>query len=390
MLQRGRPAPAIGPDARTTRTADARARVRALLAHLSAADRRALGLWAGAHLALAVTAWISTWIAGQRGIYNNLIGTYGQWDGAWYQNIAAHGYFSGKSWGVAERVFLPGDPAVLAAVHLAVRNWTVAELLMSTIAGAVAVVSLRRLAGERAVLYLLAAPAAMYLMTGYSEPLFLAFALPAWIAARNRNWALAGTLAAYAGLIRANGLFLDAGLLVAALTTADAGRRLRATCWVCLSLLGPGVYEIYLRIGTGSWGAWMTANRSAWGLKACWPWTAWRGTWRLAFGSVLPPDRAAMFQVEIACMLAGVLLAALLAWRRQWPEATYVALMFLALGTTSYYQSIPRALLIAWPLYEMVAVAAERRPWIGQVYLWASVPLAVVVAVFFFTGKWGV
>jgi hypothetical protein len=177
------------------------------LSRLTGADRRILGLWAGAHLGLAVLAWMASWINGQRGIYNALLGTYGQWDYAWYQNIAAHGYFSGQSFGSAERVFLPGDPAALVAVHLFVRDWVIAGLLVSLVAGGVALVCIGRLGGERAALYMLTAPAAMYLIVGYSESLFLALALPAWMAAKRRNWPLAALLAALAGLVRVNGLF---------------------------------------------------------------------------------------------------------------------------------------------------------------------------------------
>ena len=56
----------------------------------------------------------------------------------------------------------------LAAVHLILRNWVLSELVISGVAGYFAVVSLSRLArGRRAVLYLLTAPAAIFLMVGY-------------------------------------------------------------------------------------------------------------------------------------------------------------------------------------------------------------------------------
>lgn len=331
---------------------------------------------------------MSSWIAGQGGGYRGLLGIYGQWDYVWYQNVGAHGYFSGRSFGSADQAFLPGFPLALAAVHLVARNWVLSGLLVSLVAGGVALVCIGRLGGERAALYLLTAPAAMYLIVGYSESLFLALALPAWMAARRRDWPLAGVLAALAGLGRVNGLFLIAALLVAAVTS-ERGRRLRATAWASLGLVGPAAYVSYLWAGTGSPTAWFTASDAGWGLHHVWPWSAWKTTWNLAFGSVLPPDRAAMFQIEIACVLVAWILTLVLLYRRDWAEAVYCGLAAAVLSCTTYYQAVPRAVLIMWPLYVLVARAAEKRPWVGQVYLWLCAPLAVVVAVYFFIGKWG-
>ncbi len=61
-------------------------------------------------------------------------------------------------------------------------------------------VSLARLArGRRAVLYLLTAPAAIFLMLGYAECLFLALAIPAWHAAARGRWWRAALLAGLSG-----------------------------------------------------------------------------------------------------------------------------------------------------------------------------------------------
>lgn len=55
-------------------------------------------------------------------------------------------------------------------MHLILRNWVLCELLISGVAGCFAVVSLSRLAGgRRAVLYLLTAPTAVFLLVGYAD-----------------------------------------------------------------------------------------------------------------------------------------------------------------------------------------------------------------------------
>lgn len=360
-----------------------------LVRRLTAADRHNLGLWLGAHLGLAVICWMCAWLDGKRSIYTGLLGDYDQWDAQWYTTIAGHGYFGGNSNGPDGYAFLPGQPILMALVHLAVRNWDAAGLVLSLIAGAVVVVCTGRLGGERAALYLLTAPAAMYLMVAYSEATFLAFALPAWMAARRRKWPLAALLAACAGLVRIDGMFLIAGLLVMA-AASERGGRIRAALWACVALAGPALYEVYLRAETGSWSAWTWANNDGWDLHYVGPWQSFRNSWDRAFGHGMAPDRAAMFQLEIACLAATLALTLVLAWRRAWPETVYCGLAVIALGTTTFYQSTPRALLIMWPLYVLTARAAEKRPWVGQVYLWVCAPLAVITAVMFFLGEWAV
>ena len=133
------------------------------------------------------------------------------WDAAHLQNIAQYGYFSPHS--TANNVaFFPGYPATLAAAHLILRNWVLAELVVSGIAGCFAVVSLSRLAGgRRAVLYLLTTPAAIFLLVGYAECLFLAFAIPAWHAAARGRWWRAALLAGLSGLVRRTRSLPDPG-----------------------------------------------------------------------------------------------------------------------------------------------------------------------------------
>lgn len=322
---------------------------------------------------------------GRPSFYDALLGNYAQWDVNWYVNIAGHGYFSGRGPGPDAYAFPPGEPVALAAVHLVVRNWTVAGLLISLVAGGVALICMTRLAGERAALYLLAAPATAYLMVGYSEALFLALTLPAWSAARRRDWPLAAVLAACAGLVRVTGVFLIAALLLEA-ATSKRGQRLRATAWACVALVGPAAYETYLWAGTGSWTAWFTASQGGWDLHFVGPWASLKETWDAAFGGGVQPEPAVMFQFEIAFMAVGLALTLVLLWRRAWPEALYCGLAVVSLGTTTYYQSVPRAVMLMWPLYALIARAARRRPWVGRLYLWVSIPTAVLIALFFFQG----
>jgi hypothetical protein len=354
---------------------------------LSPDDRAALGMWAAAHLALFTLAWAAAWV--YRGTRDQapLTGVFEHWDAGLLRNIAQYGYFSPHST-PNNVVFYPGYPMALAAMHLVVRNWVLSELVVSGVAGCFVVVSLARLAGgRRAVLYLLTAPAAIFLLVGYSECLFLAFAIPAWHAATRGRWWRAALLAGLSGLVRPDAVFLILALVVMALTGPRGQRRVNADK-ACCALAGPVAYEIYLMASTGTWNAWAQANQAGWDLHPVAPVQALKTTWWAAFGHPFSASYSFEFQLELAAMAAMLLAALAFAWWRRWPEAVYCALPVLALGTQTWYQAGPRTLLVLFPVWIALAGLDSRHPWFRYIYLSVSAPLAAVMGLLFLSYQW--
>ncbi|NYS19128.1 hypothetical protein HFP43_15315 [Streptomyces sp. SJ1-7] len=325
-----------------------------------------------------------------------------QWDANHYLHIARDGYFPAdtgpwvEGWDNRE-AFFPGFPLLLRAVHTIVPNWTAAGLLISLIAGAVAVLALSRLArsyvpedadGLRTTLFFLLSPCAVFLAAGYTEALFLALALPAWLAAQRHHWATAAALTALATTVRVSGLFLAAAVAVLFVLSARSGKGRRGAPWLALPALPPLAYSWYLHTRTGDWMAWKHAQERGWYRDFHTPWEAWTNTWNAAFDGVHATGYAAMFQAELVAMVVGLALVALLVRHRRLPEAVYVALSLWALGTSYWYTSIPRATLLWWPLWIGLAALSLRRPWFRTVYLSVAAPLGALVALAFLTGRW--
>ena len=354
---------------------------------LSPDDRAALGMWAAAHLTLFVLAWAAAWVYRAAPSHAPLTGVFEHWDAAHLQNIAQYGYFSPHS--TANNVaFFPGYPATLAAAHLILRNWVLAELVVSGIAGCFVVVSLSRLAGgRRAVLYLLTTPAAIFLLVGYAECLFLAFAIPAWHAAARGRWWRAALLAGLSGLVRPDGLFLIPALAVMALT-GPRGSRLANAAKACCALAGPAAYEIYLRVHTGTWEAWPRAFQAGWDLHLTPPVQALKTTWWAAFRHPFSASYSFEFQLELATMAVMILVTFAFLWRRRWPEAVYCGLAAVALGTSTWFTGCPRTLLVLFPIWIALARLDARHAWLRYAYLSVSAPLAVVLGLLFLTYQW--
>jgi hypothetical protein len=384
---------AVATDAAVTKARTRHLGVRACLRRLApwcrldSEDRAALGMWAAAHLALLVLAWAAAWVYRTTPAHAPLSGLWEHWDAVAYRSIAQHGYFSAQS-AKNSTVMFPGFPLVLAAVHLVLRNWVLSELAVSAVAGCFAVVSLSRLAGgRRAILYLLTMPAAVFLMVGYAECLFLALAVPAWHAAVRGRWARAVLLAALSGLVRPDGAFLVAALVMMALT-GPRGQRLVNAGRACCALVGPAEYAVYLRSNTGSWNAWATAEQAGWDLHFVAPLKAFKTTWWAAFGHPFSAAYGFEFQLELAAVAAMVLVTGLFLWGRRWPEAVYCGLAVLSIGSQTWYQTGQRTLLVLFPVYIALARLEVRHPWARYAYLSVCAPLAAVVGLLFLAYQW--
>jgi hypothetical protein len=346
-----------------------------------------LAIWFGSRVAVAVTAAFATaslaagWL---RGWYH--------WDVAWYIKVAQHGYDYAQvpgEGGIA--AFFPGLPLALRAVHAVVPSWIAAGLLVSFIASAIAATYLDRLAaldgaqrtGALAVLALFLSPYAVFLAAGYSEALFLAFALPAWLAARRRSWLAAGLLAAGASATRVTGLFLAAALIV---EYAVVERRFRAEALALLAPFVPvGLFVWHLHHVLGDWLAWPHTESDVWGRHFTWPWDALHNTIdvaRLPGGN----DYAVQYYADIVAIAIGVLLTLYLLWAHHYGEMTYVGLQVGALATSSYYLSVGRATLLWWPLWLLLGRVFARRPGLLVAYVAVSAPLMIALVVGF-TGK---
>ena len=361
---------------------------------------RALLTWLATRVSVVVVSVAALWTTTEStaGDVTGWVAGWDRWDTGLFVKVARFGYDGYPRHYPDQGIvaFFPGEPFALCVVHLVVRNWVASGLVISAVAGAVACVALARIgaldgsseAGSRAVLYLVLSPYAVFLAAAYSEALFLAFALPAWLAARRGRWVLAGALGAGAGLVRVTGLFLAAALVVQWLVDPGRRRQWRDLLPLTLPFAAIGGYVIYLHALTGDWLAWPHAQRDNWGRSFTAPWTALHTTWTGAGNPAQGAAYAWSFRAEIAAMAIGVVLCVVLLVRRRWAELTYVGLQVAALGTSEFYLSVARTTLLWWPLWLLLAEASVHRRWVHPAYLSVAPALMAVGVVTFVQGHW--
>ena len=146
---------------------------------------------------------------------------YARWDGAWYHLIATRGYFydgPGKQSAVA---FFPAYPTVMRGLGDLIGDTMVAGVVVTLVATAVAGVLLHRWASDRfdrrvaalLVVFLVCSPYAYYLLgVLYSDALFLATTVAAFLLLERRHPWLAAGAAALATADRPVGLIGGARL----------------------------------------------------------------------------------------------------------------------------------------------------------------------------------
>lgn len=362
------------------------------------ADREVIGWWLLTRLGLLSVAMAAPYLFGGADEVPSLLDRWRQWDVWHFERIATHGYFD-PGWSEPVEAFFPGLPLLLRAGSLLGVPTIAVGLVISLVAGGIAAVALARLAahefgpeaGRYAALAWMVAPPAVFLAAPYTESLFLACAIPAWLAARNDRWALALGLAAGACTVRISGVFLVVALGVLFLTTRSARSRPARLAWFALPAIPVAGYALYLWAHTGDWLRWYNAQSENWNRGLTWPHDAFANTWQAAFSGEQTLNFMWMFRAELVAMAVGVAVTVLLLYRRWWGSATWIGLQVAAFGSSSWFFSVPRASLLWFPLWVLLGalgVARTHRVWWWRAYLAIAVPLCVVWAAAFLVGRW--
>lgn len=291
-----------------------------------------------------------------------------RWDTGIFLGVAEHGY-TGEGADPHATAIFPLYPLMIRAVSLTGLPPLASGLLISAGASLVAFAYLYRLAEEemgdgaglRAVLYLAFFPTAVFLVAAYSEPLFLAGAIPAFYYARRGRWVLVALPAAVAMGARVAGVFLLLGLTAEFLrkrdlSTATTARALGAIAAGALPLVA---YMAYLWEIKGDPLYFLVDQRLGWGRSLVDPVDAFLNTWRITGGDPASTNFIFASRVEILAAAVGLGLVVWAAGKKEWGFALYMGSFLAALVTSTFYQSIPRMLLTFFPAYVLMAGSAR-------------------------------
>jgi hypothetical protein len=336
------------------------------------------------------------------GVNGALAGMWLRWDTAWYLEIAQHGYACYGS-----SAFLPLYPLLMRIAGIPfLGNDLAAALVISSLASLVALYLLYRLAQELtgsaaiakgAVIALAVFPTSFFLMAGYTESLFLALAIGAYLAARRGFWLSAGILAALATLTRLQGIVL---LVPLCLELFLAQRQLltRLRTWLAL-LLAPAAllcYMLFIRLSEGIAFPWepLSSTQGVWHLAFGWP---WEGIIRDMQAIFADPSSASLFSFKLLDPLCALLFlgCTMLAFRRlNLSLAGFLLVMWVIsvtkLNADGYTTSISRYMLALFPAFIVLAIETARWPKLARMGFAVASALLLSCYLFLFLIWWWV
>jgi len=322
-----------------------------------------------------------------------------RWDSRWFESIATEGYvgtyvsdFEDFRYNVA---FFPAVPVLMRLGTMVGLSTTATGMAVSFVAGLAASFALVRLTkifggqGKWGAIAWMVAPTAVFLSAAYTEALFAAFAFWAWVQAREGRWASTGVLAGFASLTRPNGIFLLLGLITMFLMSRPQSRTAwMRGLWLSLPVLAVMGYFAYLKGITGSWTAWNDAQRDFWQRHLVDPFTALANTYELIFTFSPTGEPSSRMITEIIAMAILVAVTIIMGLRKWWPEMVFAGATALSLGTSSMYHSVPRTLVVVFPLWILLGLWMTRSRFVRWTFVALGLPALLIVTMLFTQNQW--
>jgi hypothetical protein len=321
--------------------------------------------------------------------FADILGLWNRWDGNHYLDLARNSY---QSTGDSRLllVFYPFYPILVHLTAFVVGNILYSAFILSSAASIALAVVMRRLVAldfpepvaSDAVWFLYIFPTSFFLHIDYTESLLLLLVVSAFLAARCRDWALAGLLGMLASLTHNNGVLLAPALGLEALLGVWRARRWNSEClWLGLVPLGLLSYLwINYRV-TGNAFDFLSSESSHWAQSFVPPWRGLGGT----IGVMLNygPSQAQMIGVQVLFYMALALAACIYSAVKLPPSYTLWGISnWLLFACASWDLSGPRYILVIFPIYIMFADFARRRLWYRLITIWSLIWLGFFVSQF--------
>jgi hypothetical protein len=286
-----------------------------------------------------------------------------RWDSVWYYGIAVGGYEGNRN----KAGFLPLYPLMMRVASRAFGvDPFVAGLWISRVAMLIALSLLveytrsirsTELRGLSPSLILLTFPSAFILISVYSESLFLATTLAAFVLARRGHPWLAAVAAFAAGMTRIHGLALLPALAALGWSQWRAEERSLASfapaagvaaAYACISL--------YFSLAFGDPLRYFSAKREGFNTRFSLPWeTLERSFTRFDYALARDTLEALYIGLEVPCLWILIIASYRNFMLRCWPELVFLAggaMMSLCAGSL---WGLPRFVLCFFPIYTVLS-----------------------------------
>lgn len=320
-----------------------------------------------------------------------------RWDARHYINIAEHWYLkTGDDQYLI--VFFPLYPILIRVCAVVIGNYTTSAFIVSLTALCFAACFFYKLilldydreAAGRGLKFMLLYPFAFFLVSAFTESLFIALCVAAVYELRKRRWLAAGIIMACASLTRVQGLLLLAPACIEwyrhMRETAPKGRYMAFRPKGLFIFLAPVGTLIYLWINYSVWGdpfQFLFFQKNHWYQQ----FGFFASNLKMHAGRIItdPPQSAVSLWIpQVFLFFFSVAMLFVLLKKKVRPSYIVYGLIYLLVSySPTWLLSGPRYLLSMFPLFIAMALLAERKAW-DTVFTVAGAAFSVLYITAFF------
>lgn len=315
---------------------------------------------------------------------NTSLGSFANWDGRHYLNIAEFGYGENSQY-----AFFPLYPLLIGLITRITQNYLLSGVLISVVCSFLGLQILyrlilndfnRKIAGE-VILYLLFFPTSFYFLTVYSEGLFFFLTIASFYFLRKRQLGWAVMFTSLASATRPAGVALVLVLLVSTHLTEGIGRK---NYFVLLSPLGLILYCIFLYNRTGDPLFFITAE-SYWLRSLSLPVVPfWETIKSLSIFGFTNTNLMAFLDLAFAVFGVGFVIRSF-----RFLPLPYSVYTLASVGmplVTASLLSMPRFLVVIFPIFILVSLIKNK--YLILAYQMTSLMLLSLFIALFVNGYW--
>ncbi len=346
------------------------------------------------------------YLGGGVGLYTNSPYFWGwlNFDGAHFLSIAYFGYKN------LQYFFFPGFPMLVREVATLLNglyiSYAISGLIVSHVAFFLALIGLSKLllldykveAVLKTFLLLFLFPTAFFFVSYYSESLFLASVVWSLYFARQKQWLIAGMLGAVATATRVIGIIVPVLLIVEGINFYEKSRKKQDMVWALISAaiasFGVMGYLYFLWTKTGDPFHFIN-NVGIYGEQRSGQMVLLPQVFYRYFFKIWPATNFSyfpwVFTLVLETVTAFVLLCStILSFAKlRITYAIYLTLGFIIPSLSGSFSSLPRYAIVLFPMFIILALAAEKLPKQLQIAVGVILLAVQVIGIALFTrGYW--
>lgn len=326
------------------------------------------------------------------------LSSWANFDGFYYLTLAQRGYL-----GIGLiQAFFPLYPLLIKSISILIGNFLVSGLVISNLCMLLNLYLWQKLMKSENVnsslttWLFLVFPTSFYFGALYNESLFLTLVLASFLAMKTKKWWLAATLAGLASATRLVGVFLLPSLIwelwqSQKIKQFDKTFVFNLMLIVLISVSGLLIFmgllyqhfhdPLYFYHVQSEFGAGREEQ------LIVYPQVVWRYLKILI--TARPIDLRYLIYLEEFLSGVGGAILFWAGWKKMRPSYLFYAVPAFILPTlTGTFSSLPRYLLVCFPIFIILAQILEKRHWLRWLWLSVSLVLLIVNTMMFLQGYW--